>query len=54
MNARPQAGSQSAVHRVVATAESAGIQAATLIGAVVVAAVFGTVWLTRPTLRRAL
>ena len=34
-------------------AESLGIQAATLIGAAVVAAVFGAVWLTRPTLRRA-
>ena len=34
-------------------AETVGIQAATLIGAAVVAAVFGAVWLARPTLRRA-
>lgn len=34
-------------------AESVGIQAATLIGAAVVAAVFAVVWLARPTLRRA-
>ena len=34
-------------------AESVGIQSATLIGAAVVAAVFGAVWLARPTLRRA-
>ncbi|MYA59438.1 MAG: MFS transporter, partial [Chloroflexi bacterium] len=34
-------------------AESVGIQAATLIGAAVVAAVFAVVWVARPTLRRA-
>ena len=34
-------------------AESAGIQAATLIGTMVVAVVFGAVWLTRSTLRQA-
>lgn len=34
-------------------AESAGIQAATLIGTTVVAVVFGAVWLTRSTLRQA-
>ncbi len=36
-----------------AIAESAGIQAATLLGVVVVTTVFGAVWLMRPTLRRA-
>ena len=34
-------------------AETVGIQAATLIGAAVVAAVFAVVWVARPTLRRA-
>lgn len=34
-------------------AESVGIQAATLIGAAVVATVFAVVWMARPTLRRA-
>lgn len=34
-------------------AESVGIQAATLIGAAVVAAIFAVVWVARPTLRRA-
>lgn len=34
-------------------AESVGIQTATLIGAAVVAMVFGAVWMARPTLRRA-
>ncbi|MDE2903555.1 MAG: MFS transporter [Chloroflexota bacterium] len=36
-----------------AIAESVGIQAATLIGAAVVAMVFAVVWVARPTLRRA-
>jgi len=36
-----------------AIAESVGIQAATLIGAAVVATVFAAVWVARPTLRRA-